>query len=183
MIRARQLHRSVATIVASLAAFLALAGAPPRANVPLRAPAVAAVAVPAVAAVAVIVHPDNPVANLAFDDLKTILKLDRQFWDDKTRVVLLARPSDTKEQGALLKDVYALEEKELRKYWVGKLFAGKIAAIPTVVKTSAAAGRLVRQSAGAISVVLAADVPDGVKVLTIDGKKPGDAGYPLTVKD
>lgn len=134
-------------------------------------------------AVAVIVHPDNPVSDLKLDDLKALLTLERQFWEDRSRVVLLARPAETPEQAVLLRDVYAMDEKALRKYWVGKLYAGKIAAIPSVVKTAAAAGKLVQKPTGALTVVLADELPAGVKVVKIDGKKPGDAGYALATKE
>jgi hypothetical protein len=38
---------------------------------------------------------------------------------------------------------------------------------------------LVRDIPGAIALVPASKVPPGVKVLRIDGKRPGEPGYPL----
>ena len=133
--------------------------------------------------IAVLVHHDNPAKNLPLADLMRLYKLEKQFWDDKSRVILLTRPSDTKEQLVLLDRVYGMNDKELRKLWIEKLNAGTITAIPTVVKTAEAAANAVTQSAGAITVVLAADAPSGSKVLAIDGKKPGDDDYPLMTKE
>ena len=38
---------------------------------------------------------------------------------------------------------------------------------------------MVRQIPGAIALVQADRIPRGVKVLRIDGRSPGEAGYPL----
>jgi ABC-type phosphate transport system substrate-binding protein len=133
-------------------------------------------------AVAIVVNADNPVNELTLDELRQVLRLDRQFWDDKLRVVLVARPTAEPEQQLLLDVVYAMDDKELRRLFVGKLYAGRIPAIPTVVKSGAAAAKIVAQTAGAVAAVSAADLPKGVKVLAIDGKRPGDAGYALARK-
>lgn len=132
--------------------------------------------------VAIVVNSDNPVNGLTLDELRQVLRLDRQFWDDKLRVVLVARPTGEPEQQALLDLVYSMDEKELRRFFVGKLYAGRIPAIPTVVKSGAAAAKIVAQTTGAIAAVSVADVPKGAKVLSIDGKKPGDAGYALLAR-
>jgi hypothetical protein len=70
--------------------------------------------------------------------------------------------------------------ESLQKYWVGKLFSGEIPAKPSYVPNPEAAGSRVKESEGAVSVVLASDVPAGVRVLSITDKRPGDADYPLT---
>ncbi len=41
--------------------------------------------------VAVVVHPDVPVDNLSFADMRRIMPGDRQFWDSSLRVTLLIR--------------------------------------------------------------------------------------------
>ncbi|MSR47246.1 MAG: hypothetical protein EXS13_09300 [Planctomycetes bacterium] len=123
---------------------------------------------PAPRPVAILVHKDNPIENVTQDELRQLLKLDRQFWNEKLRVVLIARPATAPEQIVLLKSIYQQDDKALRKFMVGRLYAGQIAALPTVVKSASAAAKLVQASAGAITVVLA-----------VDGMKPGEAGYPL----
>ena len=128
---------------------------------------------------AVIVHPKNPATNLDLDALRTYFKLERQFWPDKKRVKLFLRPSRSLEMQILEDVVYRMSSSELRKYWIGKVFRGEIPAKPAIVPTASAAGARVRDVPEAFTVVLANEVPEGVRVLTIDGKKPGDAGYPL----
>jgi len=128
---------------------------------------------------AVIVNPKNSTTNLTFNELRPYLKLERQFWPNKERCTLLLRPSSSPEMKILLEEVYRMNADELRKYWVGKVFRGEIPARPAVVPTAEAAGTRVRKVPAALTVVLADQMPEGVRALTIDGKKPGDPGYRL----
>ena len=131
---------------------------------------------------AVIVSPKNPVKKISFGEFRAYLKMERQFWPDRTRCDLYLPPSKTGPYRVLLKTVYRMSHKRLSKYWVRKLFSGDIPAKPSYVPNAAAAGSLVAKHQGALTVVDARTVPEGVRVLPIDGKKPGDAGYPLVGK-
>ncbi|HEX9793037.1 MAG TPA: hypothetical protein VGC54_03560 [Planctomycetota bacterium] len=128
---------------------------------------------------AVIVHPDNPVSNLDFADLRAYMRLDREYWPSEQKCVLYLRPRQSVEQQLLQAQVYKMNADQLKKYWYGKVFRGDISAKPSVAPTARAAGVLVGKSVGALAIVLSTEVPDGVKVLLIDGRKPGDQGYPL----
>lgn len=132
-------------------------------------------------ALAVIVNPKNPTTNLSFTQLRSYLKLEQQFWPSKERVELFLRPTRSTEMELLLSEVYRMSSDELRKYWVGKIFRGEIDARPAVIPTARAAGARVSKIEGALTVVLASEVPAGVRVLSVDGKRPGDADYPLVV--
>lgn len=131
---------------------------------------------------AVIVHPKNETQNLTFEELRAFFTLERQFWPAGRRVSLLLRPSGSSEQKVLLETVYRMTEKELRKYWSAKIFAGQIPALPSVIGTTAKTAAEVKGSEGAISVVLASEIPEGVRVLSIDRKRPGDPGYRLAIR-
>ena len=72
-----------------------------------------------------------------------------------------------------------MSHNRLQKFWVRRLFSGQIPAKPSFVPSPGAAGKQVLKSLGALSIVNAKYVPKGVRVLLIDGKKPGDAGYSL----
>ncbi|MHC4938849.1 MAG: type 2 periplasmic-binding domain-containing protein [Planctomycetota bacterium] len=137
---------------------------------------------PAEIALAVIVNEKNPVKKISFSELRSYMKMRRQFWPNRKRcdLYLPKRASDTYK--ILLKKVYKTTDKKLQKYWVRLLFAGDIPAKPSVVTSPKAAGTQVKKNEGALSVVPANQVPKGVRVLPIDGKKPGDKGYPLIGK-
>ena len=135
--------------------------------------------VPSGEPLALIVHPKNTAENLSSDEVHAFFTLQKQFWPSGKRVVLFLRTSSYPAQKMLLEKVYKMTSEELRKYWVSKVFAGEIPAIPTVVRTAAAASAAVAKLEGAISVVRLSEVPEGLRVLTIDGKKPSDPGYPF----
>ena len=132
-------------------------------------------------AIALIVHPDNPMENVEFTRLRGYLKLGHKFWPGtKTPFVLLLPAAQSESKQVLNELVYRMDEARLAKYWTGLIHAGKIPRPPQEVRTTAAAGRMVAASVGAISAVPADEVPEGVRVLQIDGFAPGEKGYPLT---
>lgn len=138
---------------------------------------------PAAQELAVIVNQTNPTTGLTLAQLRAHCKLEVQFWDGGERAQLFLPRYDSPEMKILLDRAYGMTPRELRKYWVGRVFRGEIPAEPTVVPTTDAAVKRVRDRAGAFSVVMAKDVPEGVRVLTIDGKRPGDPDYPLKAAD
>lgn len=168
----RGLGRTVRALLLGVVASPVFAQEPPQ---PQPQPAAAA-------ALAVIVHPDNPVRDVTFAELRAYFLLDRQFWSDGSRTVLYLRPATSDEMKVLHDKVYGKDANELRAYWRGRLFRGEIPAKPASAPTAAAAIERVRADRAAFTVVLANELPEsGVKVLTIDGRKPGDAGYSLGV--
>ena len=128
---------------------------------------------------AVVVHAKNPIKTVSFAELRAYLKVERQFWPNKKRVELFLRPSRSLEMEILLSKIYRMSNDELRKYWVGKVFRGDITKRPAIVPNVAAARSRVLKVTGAMTVVLADEIPEGVRVLTIGGKKPSDPDYPL----
>ena len=131
---------------------------------------------------AVIVNPKNPIKKLAFGQLRAYLKARKQFWPGRVRCDLYLPRHTTDAYKILLKKIYKMSHKRLQKYWVRKLFSGDMPAKPSTVPNTDAAGKIVRKYKGALTVVPADQVPKGVKVLPIDGKKPGDKDYPLVGK-
>ncbi len=137
-----------------------------------------------IAGLVVVVHADNPKTNLSSGELLAYFKMERKWWPkpNKKRATLVLRGSRSDETRALLETVYKMSAKELRKYWVGKVFRGEIPRRPAVVtKTKDVLARIARDT-GAFSIVRAEEVAKGVRQLTIDGKRPGDEGYLLDVK-
>ena len=76
-----------------------------------------------------------------------------------------------------LEKVYKMSEAQYRQYWVAKVFRGEATDGPRVVLSNEEAVDLVSVLDGAITVVDAADVPEGLKLLRIDGHLPGDPEY------
>lgn len=128
---------------------------------------------------AIVIHPKNPVTTISFRELRSYMKMERQFWANQKRCRIYLPASHTPEFELLLGKVYKMSRKKLQKYWVRKLFSGEIPAKPSHVPSAKAAGSQVLRSIGGLSVVASKEIPPKVRVLMIDGKKPGDKGYPL----
>jgi len=129
--------------------------------------------------IAVVVHPDVPANNLSFVEVRNLLLGDRQFWSTNLRVTLLMRAPGARERDVVLKTIYQMTEAEFRQYWIAKVFRGEVTAGPRIVYSNEMATELVGVIPGAIAFVNTAQVPEGLKVLKVDGYLPGEEEYPL----
>jgi ABC-type phosphate transport system substrate-binding protein len=116
-------------------------------------------------AVAVIVNARNTSPEPTREELRAILTLKRQFWNDGSRIVLIMPPTGSAEKSLLLDTVYHLSDAELRTSWANRLFAGEIVAVPTSVRSPEARVDAVRRAPGAVAVVPASAVTPDVRVL------------------
>ena len=136
-----------------------------------------ALAAPATNDLAVVVHPGVTQDDLTFGELRQIFLADRVFWSSKLRVTILIPAG--RERHVVLKTVYQMTEAQFRQFWISKLFRAEALASPKIVETDEMAIELVTAIPGALAIVDAAHVPSRLKVLTIDGLRPGERGYRL----
>jgi hypothetical protein len=129
--------------------------------------------------IAVVVRPDAPVDDLTLSQTRKLLLGEQQFWNSNLRVTLLLRAPAARERDVVLKVIYRMNEAEFRQYWISKMFRAESASGPKVVYSNEMAAELVNVLPGSVAFVDASQVPKGLKVLKIDGKFPGQAGYPL----
>ena len=129
--------------------------------------------------IAVIVHPSTPVSNLSLAELRSILNGDRRSWDMKTPAVVLMRLPGTHERSVVLERVLKQSESDYKKFWVGKIFRGEAINEPPIAPSPGLTLDYVSSVQGAISFVDSTQVQSRVKMVKIDGKLPGDSGYPL----
>lgn len=129
--------------------------------------------------IAIVVHPDVPVENLTFAEVRKLLMGDRQFWNSDLRVTLLVRAPIARERDVVLKTIYQMTEARFRQYWIAKVFRAETPVGPKIVYSSDMAIDLVAQIPGSITFVDASQIPEGLKVLKINGHLPGEKGYPL----
>jgi hypothetical protein len=143
---------------------------------------VAGVGAPSVSAqdaVAIVVHPSTQVDDLTFDELRSIFRGERQFWEDGRRVTLLVRAPVAEERRLILERIYEMDEDQFREYWIGKMFRAEVAAGPKLVYSADMARDLVKVIPGAITFVPVSEVSPDTKVVRIDGRLPSDEGYVL----
>ncbi|HLY63038.1 MAG TPA: hypothetical protein VKV95_20005 [Terriglobia bacterium] len=147
--------------------------------IPLLLPFLPVQGAPANAAVAIVVNPQTPVDNLTLADVRKVFMGDRQFWPSNMRITLLVRAPVAHERDVLLHKIYQMSESQFRQYWIGKVFRAEVTSGPKIVFSSAMTNELVAAIPGAIGSTLADQPLNGLKVLKIDGKLPGESGYPL----
>ena len=128
---------------------------------------------------AIVVHPGVPLDDLSLTQLRRILLGDQQFWSSDLRVTLLIRAPVTRERDVILRIIYQMSEAQFRHYWIAKVFRAEVPLSPKIVYSNQMTTELVGSIAGSIAFVDAAQVPEGLKILKIDGHLPGERGYPL----
>ena len=129
--------------------------------------------------IAVVVNPGVTLDNLSFAELRQLLLGDRQFWSSNLRVTLLIRAPMARERDVVLKGVLQMSEAQFRQYWIGKVFRAESPSGPKTVYTNDMALGLMNNIPGSVAFMDSAQVPKDLKVLRINGLRPGERGYPL----
>lgn len=129
--------------------------------------------------IAIIVHPTNEVTDLSLDKLRALFNLNTQFWPQGKRVRVILPGPGLLEREALLKTVYRVSASDLAERWRQRIFAGEIPGAPSGASSPQALVQAVATSEEAVSAVRASAVNEGVRVLRIDGRLPGEPEYPL----
>jgi hypothetical protein len=91
----------------------------------------------------------------------------------------LIRAPNSRERDVVLKNIYQMSEAQFRQYWISKVFRAEASSGPKIVYSNEMATELVAAIPGSVAFVDSTQVPKGLKALKIDGKLPGDKGYPL----
>jgi hypothetical protein len=141
---------------------------------------------------AVIVPKSSPTDALSVAQLRKLVMGDVHTWPDKTEVMLIGTDPEGAVFKCVLNAVVRMSTPEYRNYLTNAAFRGDQPLRLKIVDSSASALKLVAGAAAgtfaiieANSVTPAAPVPAApvpaapVKVLAIDGKRPGEPGYPL----
>jgi len=128
--------------------------------------------------VAVVVSSGNPAANISRSDLRKIFAGMKRSWPSGEPVKLVTRGSGCIERLALLR-LLEMSEGEYKQYWTAQIYRGEVDAEPLVIPSIGMQKEALKLFPGAITLVNAADVKPGMKVIKVDGFLPGTPGYPL----
>lgn len=136
---------------------------------------------------AVVVHPLVTTSAVSMSQLREMFLGTRRRWDDGTAVVVIVQAPGTRTRGIVLRTLYRMDESAFKRYWIARTLrgGGSDSAVstdggPTLVSSDAMARRLTASIPGAVAIVPASEVDAGVRVLRIDGRLPGNDGYPLS---
>ena len=132
---------------------------------------------------AVIASPEVPVTNLSIADLRKLFLGDRQFWTPKMRVALMIRAPVSRERATVVWTICKMTEAQFGQHWIGKVMRAECTASPLQFTSNQQALNLVANTAGAIAIVNASQVPAGTKVLAVEGKLPNQPDYKLQIAE
>ena len=131
---------------------------------------------------AVVVPKTSPTDSLSMAQLRKLVIGDVHTWPDRSKVTLVSTDQEGTVFKCLLSTVVRMTPPEYHKYLLSAEFRGDE---PMHIRTVDSAGNAVRAlagSTGSFSVVDANSLPtlgDSFKVVSINGKRPGEPGYPL----
>jgi hypothetical protein len=134
--------------------------------------------------VSIIANRDVPVDDLSLAELRQIFRADQRFWRGGRRPVrLYVRAPDASERTVVLGQIYRMTERQFAEYWVRKRFATEVATNPPAYPSAEVLRAMVARVSGGVTFVPLGREGAGVKVLRIDGRRPGELGYPLQCED
>ena len=131
----------------------------------------------------ILVHEQRPEEDLSVWRMRILMNGAEPLWGNGDRVRLLLPPEDSPATAERLYEFLERSPRELRKIWVDKVFKGEAVTLPEQPPTVEDLIRELRSDPGGLGVLpggaVSSGVPEGLKILTVDGKQPGDDGYAL----
>jgi ABC-type phosphate transport system substrate-binding protein len=129
--------------------------------------------------VAIIVHRNHPQDALTMAELSRIFRMEQQHWKSGDRIEVVLQASGSEKDAIVQSRVLGLRPSELQAFWLGKTFRGEITAAPRSLASDLSVKQVVGASLRAVGYVDSLLLDDSVKALKIEGKSPGESGYPL----
>jgi len=126
---------------------------------------------------AIVVSKDSPVSDISFYELKR-LYLGEQISASGKRLLPLNLTPSTRERGAFDKTVLNMSPDAIARYWVDRKIRGD-SGPPKTIEPLDLLQRVVARLDGAVGYAPVNDIRPELKAVRIDGKAPGDPGYPL----
>jgi hypothetical protein len=126
----------------------------------------------------VVVGAGSPLRDIARSTLRRAY-LSEVTEDHGARLVPLNQPPGAPARVAFDRALLGLEPDAIARFWIDQRIRGQGSA-PRAIPTIPLLLRVLAQLPGGISYLRRADLPANanmVKTITVDGKKPGDAGY------
>jgi hypothetical protein len=133
-------------------------------------------------ALAAIVHKASAVDNISASDLRRMLTGELRVWPDASAMVLIQQPDENPSQQKMLQLLLKTTPAGYNRQLLQIQFQGRQLPAIRILNSDANAIAFVWNVPGAISIVdagAAAASAAHVKVLKVDGKLPGEKGYPL----
>lgn len=131
---------------------------------------------PAMTQIAVVVNRANPVSNFTLEELRRLYLGTTTRLGRGLAVALIEYPPARQ---AFYRRVLAMSETSVKRHWIAVVFAGEGAEPPREIADPAELLQYVAAHPGAVAFVNHELVDTSVKVVTVNGLRPTEAGYPL----
>jgi len=131
---------------------------------------------------AVIVNKTNTTESLSMAQLRKLILGDVRTWPDKQPVMLVSREPSSDLFKCLLSSIIRMNDAEYHRYILSSEFRGGEPLAVRTVNSGAVAAKIIAALGGSMAVVSANELPalgGTVRVVRVNGKEPGEAGYPL----
>ncbi len=131
--------------------------------------------------IAIVVNVNNVVDKLSMGDVEKIFRAEKQFWKNGKKIRLIMRPMDSIEGKVLLEKIYNMPQEEFKLFWLEKVYGNIVTEPPTIISSASMVNILVGQLQGAIAPIEVNKISEWakIKVMKVNGKMPGESGYPL----
>lgn len=132
--------------------------------------------------IAVIVNKSNPASDVSYNDLKHILETKKQRWDNGEKIILVFKPITSNETQILINKIYKIRCEDFCQYWMLKSYNNEISEYPKMPESLSGVIALVSKIPGAVGFIGIDEVSqcsEKIKVIRVNGKMPGEDGYPL----
>jgi hypothetical protein len=118
-------------------------------------------------AFSVIVQKDNPATSITKTQLRRML-MGEGSWPGGGKFVVLIGPVGDSARAAAFKQICGMTEGDFNKHVLQVKFEGGDKQVPKTLASGALVEKTVQGTAGALGIVQAADVGEGVKVLPVE---------------
>jgi ABC-type phosphate transport system substrate-binding protein len=131
---------------------------------------------------AVVVNKSASVESLSMAQLRKLILGDVRNWPDQKPVVLVLREPSSNIAQCVLSKIVRLTDAEYRRYIMNAEFRGEEVLTVQSAGSDPQAARIVAGTASSIAVIDAGAAPaaaSAVKIVRVNGKLPGEPGYPM----
>lgn len=126
--------------------------------------------------IAVVVNDQTATSELSFEELQRIYLGKTTFFRDRKKITPAV---NAHLEQRFYRLVLGLTTRQVRKHWMKLVFSGADVIPPIGCSDPDEVRNLLQKKESVICFVRLSAVDSCMKVLTIDGKRPGDADYPL----
>jgi len=131
-------------------------------------------------ALVIVTQKSSALSDLTLRELKRLYQSEQVNGPDGTPIIPLNRPTGSPARVAFDQLVLKMDPDEVGRYWIDRKIRGQTGA-PKAIPSLDLLRRAVASVAGTLTYLSAAEVTADLKVVSVDGKSPTDAGYPLSL--